>query len=106
MFAPTWEIETLEKLVPEHYARLTIQQAEMLAFQLNRLGGKREKPNDENSEPPLAEHERFTGEELLFYKNYFIVEKIPTLPETAKDIRESFDTLPEWVQELLRKVDY
>lgn len=77
--------------------------AQLEATLLNMMGGKRP-PKEESSEPPLAEHERFTpGERLPWYARPEWIEEDATRSITqaaARDFLASTKHLPAWVIEI------
>lgn len=97
------EVDYYLKHMKEVHLRNAYPMAQLEARILNLMGGKRP-PKGESSDPPLAEHERFTALELIpWYARPEWVEdaqgaEIPR--EAARDFLANIKHVPSWALEI------
>lgn len=100
------EVRYFSQHMSEVYFREAFPIAQLTATLLNIMGGKRtaKGKDGEPSEPPLADHERFSPLELLpWYARPAWVELdgMPDIPvETARAFLEHLSDLPAWAVEI------
>lgn len=89
--------------LPEVALRQAYPTAALEATILNMMGGKRQKDGGEDSEPPLAPHERFSPfERLPWYASPSWIDEVqPSIrPEAARDFLTHRRNLPAWVLQI------